>query len=174
MNHLNYLIKYLIQNVNNVYYDTDIIELYDKIIKRANNKIVKFMNNMKDSDYIYVEKLFDAYYEKKLNFNSIDLTNLYFNSVESINVTGDMSSKIVSYQHYNNIIPGLNIINFSLFPLEYQPSGHANFFLLNPKIKLTLNKNIKKINDNDIIICSLITRNYTVLRFISGICGLSW
>ena len=167
-------IKYLIQNVNNGYYDTDIIELYDKIIKRANNKIVKFMNNMKDSDYIYVEKLFDAYYEKKLNFNSIDLTNLYFNSVESINVTGDMSSKIVSYQHYNNMIPGLNIINFSLFPLEYQPSGHANFFLLKPKIKLTLNKSIKKINDNDIITCNLITRNYTVLRFISGICGLSW
>lgn len=167
-------IKYLIQNVNNGYYDTDIIELYDKIIKRANNKVVKFMNNMKDDDYIYVEKLFDAYYEKKLNFNSIDLTKLYFNSVERINIVGDMSSKIVSYQHYNNMIPGLNIINFSLFPLEYQPSGHANFFLLKPKIKLTLNKNIKKINDNDIIICNLITRNYTVLRFISGICGLSW
>jgi hypothetical protein len=167
-------IKYLIQNVNNGYSDSDIIELYDKIIKRANNKIVKFMNNMKDSDYIYIEQLFDAYYEKKLNFNSINLTNLYFNSVESITVAGDMSSKIVSYQHYNNMIPGLNIINFSLFPLEYQPSGHANFFLLMPKIKLTLNESIKKINDNDIITCNLITRNYTVLRFISGICGLSW
>jgi hypothetical protein len=181
-------IIYLEQIVLNKYYDNKIYNIYLELLKIKNEKIIKLKcynvynslvekdlailyNNLTDIDIIRIETLFDTYYQDKLNEQLISKSQLYLNSIERYNLSGDITNKIVPYQSYTNSISGLNIYNFSLHPLEYQPSGYCNFSSLKPEFRLTVNNlNFK----NEVIKQYLFARSYNIIRFISGICGIAW
>ena len=71
------------------------------------------------------------------------------------------------------MIAGLQIYNFSLYPLEYQPSGNANFYVLKPEIEFDLD-DISSLKSNDILNSYVIARSYNIMRMISGIAGKAW
>ena len=181
-------IIYLEQIVLNKYYDNKIYDIYLELLKIKNEKIIKLKcynvynslvekdlallyNNLTNIDIIRIETLFNTYYQDKLNEQLISKSQLYLNSIERYNLSGDITNKIVPYQSYTNSISGLNIYNFSLHPLEYQPSGYCNFSSLKPEFKLTINNlNFK----NEVIKQYLFARSYNIIRFISGISGIAW
>lgn len=187
---------YLEQTVNNGYYDNDIFNLYSKFTTIIIDKLSKFKNNPKarniinqiintkslsflynnlDEFYIpFIENEFNAYYERKLQEHVINSSQLYLNSVERYNVDEYYTNKIVPFQSYNNMICGLQIYSFSLHPLEYQPSGYANFSALKPEFNLELSENSKNLRSTDILNCHILGRGYNIMRFISGIAGMAW
>jgi hypothetical protein len=129
---------------------------------------------MTNIDIIDAELLFKQYYEKKLNNNIINNSNMYFNSVLRFSLDENYTNKVIPYQYYNNIVPGLNIYTYSINPLEYQPSGYANFSSLKVEFQLILSNNLLNLDKNEIVFEHLIARNYNILRFISGLSGLAW
>jgi hypothetical protein len=136
---------------------------------------LKFLyNNLTIEDQIFIENAFNNYYEIKLQSNTVDQIQLFFNSVERSKLSNFDSNLIVPYQSFNNMICGLYIINFSLYPLEYQPSGNANFNSLRPEIKITLASNNLKLKSTDIINSYIIAHTYNIMRFIGGIAGMAW
>lgn len=177
---------YLQQTINLGYYDTKIKKLYDQCIKLMLDKIIKskmynisytdlklLYNNLTDYEQSIVESYFNDYYEKCLSENVLDYSILYLNSVERYRISEYYSNKIVAFQNYNNIIPGLQSYSFSLHPLEYQPSGYVNLNILKPEFRIKLSKLIHNIN-NDTLNIYMIARSYNIIRFISGIVGLAW
>jgi hypothetical protein len=178
---------YLQQIMNLEYYDAKIKKLYDKCIILMLDKIKKYKlynisltdlkllyNNLTLQDQSIIESYFNEYYENCLKERILDYSILYLNSVERYKIDDYYSNKIIPYQNYNNIIPGLHSYSFSLHPLEYQPSGYINFIVLKPDFRLILSNLINKLNNTDILNLYMIGRSYNILRFISGIVGLAW
>jgi hypothetical protein len=143
-----------------------------------------FQNLLKDLTFLYnnlspeetqmIETYFDKYYEDAILEKTIDESKLYMNGVERYELDINITSMLKPIEYYNNIISGLNVYNFSLHPLEYQPSGAANMSVLKPEFRLTLSKNIYNIDVNDTITSYLFGRTYNIMRFISGIAGMAW
>ena len=83
--------------------------------------------------------------------------------------------------YFNNVVPyeilktsidnGYYLISFSLYPEDKQPSGHLNFNLLEESV-LILNNDEEIVNQP----CELniITKEYNILRILSGIGTLAW
>jgi hypothetical protein len=193
-------IIYLQQVIDNNQYDSDIYNIYSKLLTRMNQKIQKInikmqryssnnqpfssmvnlnnlqflYNNLTNDDQIYAEELFENYFIIKQQTRTIYSSNLYLNGVQRYSISDDISNKIIPYQSYNNMIPGLQTYNFALHPLEYQPSGNANFFALKPEMQYVLDKSIENLNKNDVLIGYCFARSYNIMRFISGIGGMAW
>jgi len=189
-------LRYLQQTISNGHYDDVIYEMYLKCLNLMLEKIhkIKFKaptlnilalgikmddlqflyNNLNEFDIAFVENLFIAYFEIKFQQQIIDRSQLYFNSVERFNKSNEYTNMIVPFQSYNNMICGLQIFNFSLHPMEYQPSGYANFSALQAEFRVDLSSNIKLLKPTDILVCHLVARSYNIMRFISGIAGMAW
>ena len=172
------------------YYDIEIKNLFEKLIRMRDSKINILIvyninnnftaidlsilyNNLTDNDILIIESYFTTYYENKLNNKTIDRSQLYLNSIERFNLTNSYTNKIIPYESYTSIISGLEVFKFSLYPLEYQPSGYCNFLQLKPEIQLTLT-NTEDISTDDIIRSYIIARSYNIIRFMSGISGIAW
>jgi hypothetical protein len=138
------------------------------------NNLQLLINNLTPYDASYIENAFNTYYTKKIQEQTISFSKLYLNSVERYNISGDYSNRIVEYQSYNNMIPGLQIYNFSLHPTEYQPSGYANFYTLKPEIQLELDDSYQNINKKDMLNNHVFARSYNIMRHISGLVGKAW
>jgi hypothetical protein len=193
-------IIYLQQVIDNIQYDSDIYNIYSQLLTRMNEKIQKInikmqiynsnnqpfssmvnvnnlqflYNNLTNDDQIYTEELFENYFIIKQQTKTIYSSNLYLNGVQRYSISDDISNKIIPYQSYNNMIPGLQTYNFALHPLEYQPSGNANFFTLKPEMQYILDNSIENLNKNDVLIGYCFARSYNIMRFISGIGGMAW
>jgi hypothetical protein len=189
-------LRYLQQTISNRHYDDVIYDLYLKCLNLMMDKIfilkskaptlniislgiktndLHFLyNNLTDFDTSFVENLFVTYFETKFQEQMLDRSQLYLNSVERFNKSDEYTNMIVPFQSYNNMICGLQIFNFSLHPMEYQPSGYANFSALNPEFRVELSSNIKMLKSNDVLVCHLLARSYNIMRFISGIAGMAW
>ena len=178
---------YLQQIMNLGYYDYKIKKLYDKCIVLMLEKIIKYKlynisltnlkllyNNLTTIEQTLIESYFNEYYENCLTEETLEYSILYLNSVERYKIDDYYSNKIVAYQNYNKIIPGLHSYSFSLYPLEYQPSGYVNLSTLKPEFRLILSSIINKLNSKDILNTYMIGRSYNILRFISGIIGIAW
>jgi hypothetical protein len=190
---------YLQQTILNGHYDNSIYNLFTKCINLQNNRIKHFLiraklsqetilevnidleknlqilyNNLDSSEIILIENLFTNYFEIKIQEKTIKQSQLYFNSVERYNKSDEYTKMIVPFQSYNNMICGLHIFNFSLYPLEYQPSGYANFSTYKSKFTVELSDKIKLLNQKDVIICHLFARSYNIIRLIGGIAGIAW
>jgi hypothetical protein len=131
-------------------------------------------NNLSENDILIIESYFKSYYEVKLNEKTIDRSQLYLNSIERFNLIYDYTHKIIPYETYTTIINGLHIFKFSLYPLEYQPSGYCNFSQLKPEFQLTLSTEKDNLTKNEIIRSHIIARSYNIIRFMSGISGIAW
>ena len=189
-------LRYLQQTILNGHYDDIIYSMYLKCVNLMLDKIFVLKskaptiniislgiktndlqllyNNLTDSDITYVENLFAAYFEVKFQEQTIDRSQLYLNSVERFNKSDEYTNMIIPFQSYNNMICGLQIFNFSLHPMEYQPSGYANFSSLRPEFRVELSSNIKLLKSTDILVCHLLARSYNIIRFIGGIAGMAW
>jgi hypothetical protein len=187
-----YKLMYLQQMINLNYYDDEMKLMYDKFIDMMLEKLLKLKyknpninlsgvnsnnlkflyNNLTNKDINIIEARFESYYEKILQKKTISNSILYLNDVERYNIDQYYSNKIIEYQSYNNMIPGLHLYTFSLYPLEYQPSGYANFSSVRPKFQIRLSSN--KLTKNDVLNCYMIARSYNIMRFISGISGIAW
>jgi hypothetical protein len=190
---------FLQQQINLSYYDDDIYNLYQTLLKLMNNKIqtnnyimqknsqlntlfpiinntnLKYLyNNLTKSDEKYIETIFKTYYAKKLSQSIITNTQIYLNSVERFNQSADFTNKIIPYQYYNNIICGLQAYTFSLHPNEYQPSGHANLYMFTTEIQLSIDTSMQNINSNEVIMIYIMGRSYNIMRHMGGIGGLAW
>ena len=189
-------ILYLQQMITNKYTDTDITNLYNKLINIMMDKIfkIKYMasnldlinlgfdltnlrflaNNLTEFETSIIDAEFDNYYKIKLNQSQIINSTLYFNSVQRFSYSDRYTNWIVPFQSYNNMIPGLHIYNFSLHPNEYQPSGSANFSSIKPEFAITLSDKIYFLKSTDILNLYMIARGYNIMRFISGHAGMAW
>lgn len=119
--------------------------------------------------------------------NPINKSLLTINGLTLFDFT-NMTSNIVQTNHFHTQSPlsGINVISFSLFPEEIQPSGSCNFSRLR-NIHLTLDVNNLMLTYNtseinqfpstdelttfNITIYSVI---YNVLRFYNGTCSLAF
>ncbi len=194
-------IIYLQQIVDSKEYDDKIYQLYLQCImlminkiKGLDNEIICYKSNTKPfyefininslkllynnltlEDQTSIETYFNRYYEDKLQEEIIPSSKLYLNSTKRYYAEEYYTNKVIPYQSYNNMIPGLQIYNFSLHPHEYQPSGYANFTILNPEIEIDItNYAIANKNTKNMVNSNLLARSYNIIRFISGIAGMAW
>ncbi len=79
---------------------------------------------------------------------------------------------VIPYQKFKNSLPaGYYTYTFSLYPTEDQHSGHLNFSNFDDAvIKIKSNPLVK----SDPYGLTTITREYNILRFMSGHCSLAW
>jgi hypothetical protein len=188
-------ILYIQQQILGNKYDSDIYNLYLKLHNIQTEKIFKIKykapfidlealgldlfnlnflaKNITLIESSMIETEFDAYYEKKLKINSIIESTLYMNSIKRYSVEGIYTNLIIPFQSYNNLIPGLHIYNFSLYPNEYQPSGYANLYGLKTDLQITLG-NISNLSSTDVLYINVIARSYNIMRHIGGITGMAW
>jgi hypothetical protein len=183
-------IKYIEQQIKNNSYDDLIFKLYLKLCKMRNQKL-KTLNilsnnnivqtdlsilylNLSQNDTSIIKSYINAYYDEILQKKTIIQSQLYLNSICRFNTNEMLTNKLILYQSYTGMIPGLQIFTFSLHPLEYQPSGYCNFSTLKPELQLTLNTDDQMIKSNDIIRSYIIGRSYNIIRFMSGISGIAW
>lgn len=85
------------------------------------------------------------------------------------------------YIYFSSVIPvnkfnkkledGISVYSFSLYPTSGQPSGHLNFNVLNNS---TLDIELDEMIVDEPCFLSTITKEYQILRIISGIGTLSW
>ena len=184
-------IIYLEQKIKDKHYDEKIYNIYEQLIQIRNSKINKLVyyninnpstsnnlsllyNNLTQNDISMIESFFTSYYKNKLDEEIISKSQLFLNSIERFNTSDYFTNKLTPYQSYTSMICGLQIFKFSLYPLEYQPSGYCNFSQLKPEFQLTLSDNVDNILPNDIIRSYIIARSYNIIRFMSGICGIAW
>ncbi len=183
-------IKYIEQQIKNNSYSNQIFKLYLKLCKMRDLKL-KTLNkllsdnlvqtdlsilylNLSLNDTSIIESYIDAYYDEIYQTKTIVQSQLYLNSICRFNTSDILTNKLIPYQSYTGMIPGLQIFTFSLHPLEYQPSGYCNFSTLKPELQLTINDDIVISDDNDIIRSYIIGRSYNIIRFMSGISGIAW
>ena len=131
-------------------------------------------NNLTEEESEMIESYFNKYYEDALLKKTIESSQLYMNGVERYKLINDITNMVIPIEYYNNTISGLNIYNFSLHPLEYQPSGSANLSVLKPEFRLTLSDNVYNIGINDTLTIYLFGRTYNIMRFMSGVAGMAW
>jgi hypothetical protein len=131
-------------------------------------------NNLTKIDEMFAENLFMQYYEKKINQNTITNSKLFLNGVERSSEDSDFTNKIIPFQYYNNMISGFHAFTFSLHPNEFQPSGYSNFYMFKPEWQLTIDKNMKSLPSNEIIMFHLLARSYNIMRHMGGIAGMAW
>ena len=131
-------------------------------------------NNLSNDETEMIETYFNKYYEDALLEKPIVSSQLYMNGVERYKLINDITNMVIPIEYYNNIISGLYIYNFSLHPLEYQPSGSANLSVLKPEFRLTLSENVYNIGINDTLTSYLFGKTYNIMRFVSGVAGMAW
>ena len=178
-------IKYIEQQINNNCYDPLIYDLYLKLCLMRDSKLrilsktiilndlSLLYNNLSKNDTNIINSYINAYYDTIYELKTITKSQLYLNSICRFNTNDSLTNKLIPYQSYTGMIPGLHVFTFSLHPLEYQPSGYCNFSALKPELQLTLNINFN-INDYEIIRSYIIGRSYNIIRFMSGISGIAW
>ena len=183
-------IIYLDQIYNKYYYDIDIDiqNLYIKLNKIKLNKLNKFKlsninildennlkllyNNLNINDIKYINNLFEEYYIKKYEYDTLTYSNLYLNDVLRYKLDGGFTNKVIPYEYYNNSVPGLYIYTFSLKPLNNHPTGSTNFTNLQSSFQIKLENN--NLSSTDIIIFNNIAHNYNILDIMSGMMSIRW
>jgi hypothetical protein len=90
------------------------------------------------------------------------LDNVYFNS-------------LVPYNKYQASLPeGYYSYTFSLYPTSNQHSGHLNFSNFDDVVYEITNNDLQSSNISENYIISTVTKQYNILRIMSGIGSLGW
>ena len=128
--------------------------------------------NYSNSYFIAENKNFNPIISSQLELNNMNIfpsnqDNLFYNSLQA-------------YEYYNNSFPiGINVYCFSLFPLEYQPSGSCNFTTFKSKIlRIKIDKNYYDMNtdlfkQNDIQFF-VFSCSYNILRIMGGMAAVGF
>lgn len=114
------------------------------------------------------------YSETKCNkINPIKHSSIDFHGyTRSIKLTGNYYNYVQPYEtHPTTPSDGINMYSFSLFPVEFQPSGSANMSRLD---RVTIHMYFRDIEVEDPLIVSVFTRNLNILRFASGFSGMAF
>lgn len=113
---------------------------------------------------LYLDNQNDTLLKLKIRFDGSDRTE---------NNEGEFYNLIQTYNYHSNIPDkGIYMFSFSLNPEQYQPTGTANFSIIN-NIELVFSVN-EIINNNNFAIMNLYSVNYNILRITSGIAGLQF
>ncbi len=193
-------LMYLQQMMDHNMYDIDINRLYNSCMDLMMTKVLKLKlkiqllndnsksilsyginlnnlsflyNNLTEVDKRYIEKEFENYYMIKLKQKTISKSTLYLNSVKRFDYSSDITNMLIPIEYYNNMICGLNVHSFSLHPLEYQPSGSANFNSFKTRFSVGLD-NIDQLTEKDVLNIHIFVHSYNIIRFMSGIVGNAW
>ena len=126
---------------------------------------------------------FNDYYPSSTVLESQILLN-GTNRITSTKVTNMIDSKyfnyVIPYQTYHHTpLPGTNVYSFALFPEYHQPSGSINMSKIDQAhLQILLDPRIIIRNENDLpkeqARVHIFTRNYNVLRILSGMAGLAF
>ena len=126
------------------------------------------------------EKALVLYYIK--TFKN-EIINKPINPINNMNISSNGMDLFVKYNssYFNLVVPfqkyhtsvdeGYYGYSFALHPLDKQPSGHLNFNVLDNIVINTINV------DNVVnmpFILKTITREYQIIRIMSGMAGLAW
>ena len=86
--------------------------------------------------------------------------------------TSEYFNNVLSHQLFKSEQPlGYYCYSFALNPTKIQPSGHLNFNRLDDtRIRAVLNS---KVEEEEVIL-KIITKEYQILRIMSGISGIAW
>ncbi len=109
------------------------------------------------------------------NINPILSSSIEFNSLTRIDqIDSVYFNYIQPYQcHTRSPNIGINVYSFALFPEEHQPSGTCNLGVIS-RVLLKLNFD-PRISENNIeLTVRVYAVNYNILRFISGMGGISY
>lgn len=107
--------------------------------------------------------------------NIIQFTTLDFHSFNRVSrQEGNYFNYVQPYETHNTTpSDGINMYSFSLFPEDSQPSGSANMTRLS-RVLLQLEFDpilFPEDEDGELLTIRIYTRNFNILRFISGLAG---
>ena len=158
------LIKYNMEMT--IYFD----EKYQKNFK--SESLSNLLRKKKSNLELYYTKIY-KYKEIKTPISVIDSMVIKSNGSDLFReIDSTYFNKIIPYQKYlNSVDMGYYVYSFALNPLEQQPSGHLNFSLLED-IVLKSENNIQ-VSDKPVIL-KTITKEYNLLRIMSGLSALAW
>ena len=120
-------------------------------------------------------------YKKHIKKNKKNIKAKHLFEKGAINIFGRklVSDKDANYYNYlqsekykKTPSPGIYTHSFSLYPLEYQPSGSCNFSLAEDTLlEFEASENVNK--DNPAVV-KFFGRSYNILRIMSGFGGLAF
>ena len=105
--------------------------------------------------------------------NPILYSKLFVNNINLINNDGMYTNYVIPYERYKSTpSDGVNIINFCLDNINYQPSGALNFSMFdNIYIKISINESyLLNLNKKLLIFAN----SYNILRIMGGQSGLTY
>lgn len=107
--------------------------------------------------------------------NIIAFTTIDFNSYNRVpKLDGNYFNYVQPYQHHSSTpSDGVNMYSFSLFPEENQPSGGANMSRLSRVMMVFDFSEDLDLNEEPLRV-RVYSRNYNILRLISGMGGLAY
>lgn len=107
--------------------------------------------------------------------NPVLFSSLDFHSLKRVErLEGAYFNYVQPFEHHSSTpSDGINVYCFSLHPEDHQPSGTANFSRLS-RVTLSLELDKTLFDDNSSVIIRIYSRNLNILRFISGMAGLSY
>jgi len=177
INNINYKININLYNpVKNFIWTIQLKSNLDKY--NLINKFTNYTVENYDDSLTQNTSLFYKITEK----NTLDLKSILDQA--QIELNGIPILKFKNYKYYNYLQPymhydktpddGIYSYNFSLHPLNKQPSGSINFTnIKKTNIILNLNKDfIANANDDDQILVKLYIKNYNILKINNGLGGL--
>lgn len=111
--------------------------------------------------------------------NPIQYTTMDFHSYNRVSRReGNYFNYVQPYEtHHTTPSDGINMYSFSIFPEENQPSGSANLSRLSRvQLQLELDPILfsEDVTNGESLTVRVYTRNYNILRFISGLAGMAW
>jgi hypothetical protein len=162
----------------------------NKILKNLNNKInlevknpCKWMVFMGQFSYLTNPNVNDFFNYRTSFIRDIDnnITGDPLIKQANISFNSNPNTQIFDMKFYSRLMPflyfprtfltnGFGVMNFSLYPINTQPSGSINMSLFN-SISINQSFNIIDKNYNNYIFKSYIV-TYNILRIYHGVCGL--
>ena len=158
--HIDYKIYKIIKN----------IILNSRIFKMTNINInnLKMVDNVINSVDMEIINNYSNTLYKKINSNIISSTLLFLDS-KRFELPYLYTNCIIPYSKYKQSYYGINIYNFSLFPLITQPSGSINLSKIDTQIfNITFDNNIQ---DGTL---KIFARSYNLMKIMSNLCSLTY
>jgi hypothetical protein len=109
--------------------------------------------------------------------NPISFTTLDFHSYNRVaRQNGNYFNYVQPYEtHHTTPSDGINMYSFCIHPEDHQPSGTANFTRLSRvQLQMEFNPILFTDNTDTVLTVRVYTRNYNILRIMSGMAALSF
>ncbi|VVU94894.1 Major capsid protein N-terminus [seawater metagenome] len=177
----NYTNSEPITSINNVNIDLSFFHPIKELMWYT--QPITYITNNKD---IYLESKYGNYSNSYLintnNKSPIIHSQL---SLNNINIFPEKQDNLYftllpSYKLYKKKLPtGVNVYSFSLFPLEYQPSGSCNFTTFKSKmLRILVDKDYYSdnqiLNDKENIVLHVLCSSYNILRIMGGMAAIGF